>query len=262
MGMSSTKRYCSCEKPKPASIRIEAKWYCFRHRRHLCDNCIYDELNQRHISCLVGTYNEFIQSSPSSYANFKKNKCPMCNKILPDDDARSVVRLNCACVYHSSCLQQYLLSHPSNNVNCKKCATPIIASSQLYKKTNLSESVDKFLRSVSRQRLWSKHKKISSMSQSTQNEEKMNESNITTNVRRNAGDIVLDTTNINKRHRISVKNSLNADGNRDDDKYHKPQRKNVRYLAGTSWFTSRKLMLLILLCLMLIAQCWFIYTVF
>merc|ERR1712130_666762 len=105
----------------PASEREEATWYCFRHRRHLCDNCIYDELNQRHISCLVGTYDEFIQSPPTSYAQYKKNNCPICDKILPDDDARAVVRLNCGCVYHTNCLQQYLLSNPSNNVNCVKC---------------------------------------------------------------------------------------------------------------------------------------------
>eukprot|EP01084_Bolivina_argentea_P281000 480697_1 len=155
--MSTTLNYCSCNpKSKPASEREPAEWYCFRHRRHLCDNCIYDELNQRHISCLVGTYDEFIKSPAGSYSKFKKNKCPICDKELPDDNARAVVRLNCACVYHTNCLQSHLLSHPSNNIPCIKCKQ--LMTKTANKKSNLSESVHNFLRSVSRQRLWHKPK--------------------------------------------------------------------------------------------------------
>ena len=282
--MSSTKRYCSCN-PKSKPDREEAKWYCFRHRRHLCDNCIYDELNQRHISCLVGTYNEFIQSSPSSYTNFKKNKlrnpctlslslslshtrtqqtnrCPCCKQILPDDDARAVIRLNCGCVYFANCLREYLLSHPTNNVPCKQCSKPIISSSRLQKKTNLSESVDKFLRSVSRQRLWSKHKKIASANNNSTKTEKEERG------QRHSGHIVLDTTNINTRHRAVKSSSLNRDGNNDDDKYNKPpvRKSSIMYSRNSgnraSWFTRRKVLLIVLLLLMLIGQCWFIYAAF
>eukprot|EP00483_Globobulimina_turgida_P002745 UN02750 len=175
--MSSSKHYCSCNpKSKPASQREEAKWYCFRHRRFLCDNCIYDELNQRHVSCVVGTYDEFIKSPAGSYAKFKKNMCTMCDKQLPDDDPRAVVRLNCACVYHTTCLQQYLLSHESNNIPCLKCKTLIIKKCK--KPSNLSQSVENFLRSVSRQRLWKKPKKITENKQS--------------------GDIILDTRDMTR----------------------------------------------------------------
>lgn len=69
----SRKFYCACN-PRSKPNREEAKWYCYRHRRHLCDNCIYDELNQRHISCMVGTYQSFIKSAPSQISSFKQNK--------------------------------------------------------------------------------------------------------------------------------------------------------------------------------------------
>eukprot|EP00483_Globobulimina_turgida_P000231 UN00231 len=205
--MSSSKHYCSCNpKSKAASQREEAKWYCFRHRRFLCDNCIYDELNQRHIACMVGTYDEFIKSPAGSYAKFKKNMCAMCDKQLPDDDQRGVVRLNCACVYHTNCLQQYLLSHESNNIPCLQCKKLI---TKKQKSSNLSQSVDNFLRSVSRQRLWNKPKKMASSMDTKQ-----------------SGDVILDTGDMT-RHRtvtanVASKASMNRDGNLEDDKYHKP----------------------------------------
>jgi len=157
--LRTTLHYCSCyPKSLPDSERVPAKYYCFRHRRHLCDNCIYDELNQRHISCFVGTYDSFIQSGPTAFSEYKKNKCPICSETLPDDDARAVVRLNCTCVYHAKCLQHYLLENTTNDVPCVQCNLPI-ASTPSTRGSNLAKSVDNFLRSVSRQRLWNKPKR-------------------------------------------------------------------------------------------------------
>eukprot|EP01083_Nonionella_stella_P001033 2990_1 len=265
---TKTKHYCSCNpKSKPAAEREEAKWYCFRHRRHLCDNCIYDELNQRHISCLVGTYDEFIQSPPTAYAEFKQNKCPLCKQILPDDDARSVVRLNCACVYHANCLQQYLLSYSSNNVQCAstKCTT-LITSQPTTKRTNLGYSVEKFLRSVSKQRLWNKPKHGTNTAPDSGSPNVMNETETTQIIEqkpkpKHTGHIVLDTRDMT-RHR-TVQASLNRDGNKEDDKYHKPIRRRRGTIKSKSGgWSTRKILVVLLLCCALIAQGCFLYMLF
>jgi len=126
--------------------------------------------------------------------------------------------------------------------------------------------VDKFLRSVSRQRLWNKPKIKPNKIGQNQIVDEQPETHIVIKSKpksHQTGHIVLDPREM-PRHR-TVHSSLNKDGNKEDDKYNKPIRRKLKSRkakSGKSWFSTRKTLVILLLCCALMVQSWFIYMVF
>eukprot|EP00808_Paulinella_micropora_P005137 g2747.t1 len=107
--------YCGiCKKRKTTA-------FCFVHKRSVCDNCLLippTATNGKHCAkdCFVSTYSKWIADADYDWPP----RCGECNRALATDD--QLARLPCYCLYHTSCLTEWLGKQSQHTpASCPNC---------------------------------------------------------------------------------------------------------------------------------------------
>lgn len=100
--------------------RTVTPWYCFVHKKHVCENCVLDP---EHANCVVSTYLAWIRDSFYEWPA----PCVLCQQPLSQSE---VARLPCFHAVHVRCLRESCDTLPRHTAPagfaCPICAGPIL----------------------------------------------------------------------------------------------------------------------------------------
>ena len=132
--------------------------YCYIHKSSICDDCIIappvqpydsDKILQHDANDVIGNYFDYLADPSYIYPPV----CTICMSNIPND-AQSMIRLVCKCLYHTQCIYNNLhqqLSQCNSNVElllCSSCGSHIIDMKSYKYKSKLRLYVNAFLHAL------------------------------------------------------------------------------------------------------------------